>query len=141
MVRVKKTSQKTLSLLDAILILFQPLRVPNFASSTPGYRGMMIGLTSTPPGKKRNKELDAYTAERIWEHNLAFVCGLYTLIPPNNSVLKAEAEKLLLSMFGKGIARDRVARFNAAERKRIRKGGAAAWRLVEKLRRHYGFPQ
>ena len=137
---MKRTSPKSIDRLNAILIHFQPYRSTELAS-TPGYRAMMIGLMSTPPGRKRNKELDAYNAERDWQCNLAFVCGLYTLIPPNNSVLRAEAEKLLLSMFGKGFAQDRLARFNTAERRRIKKGGAAAWRLVQKLRRHYGLPQ
>lgn len=101
----------------------------------------MIGLMSTPPGQKRNKENDAYNAERNWQLNLAFVSGLYTMIPPENSVLKVEAEKLLLSMFGRGFSADRLARFNSAERRRIKKNGAAAWRLVRKLRKHYGLPQ
>ena len=99
---------------------------------------MMIGLMATPPGKKRNKTDDAYNAEREWQRNLAFVCGLHTLIPPENSVLKVEAEQLLLSMFGKGFSADRLARFNTAERRRIAKDGKAAWRLVKKLRKHYG---
>jgi hypothetical protein len=102
---------------------------------------MMIGLMSTPPGQKRNKEMDAYYSERDWERNLSFVCGLHALIPPGNSVLKAEAEKLLLSMFGKGFSPNKLTRLNAAERKRIKESGEAAWRLVKKLRRHYGLLQ
>ena len=100
----------------------------------------MIGLSQTPPGQPRNKERDAYQAERDWEHNLAFVAGLYSLIPPNSSVLRTEAENLLLKMFGKGFSADRLARFNTAERRRIKRNGEAAWRLVKKLRKHYGLP-
>ena len=55
-------------------------------------------------------------------------------------MLQTEAEKLLLSMFGKGFSADRLTRFNSAERKRIKKQGDAAWRLVKKLRKHYGLP-
>jgi hypothetical protein len=100
----------------------------------------MIGLMQTLPGQKRDKQRDAYNAEQEWERNLAFACGLYALIPSGNSVLKTEAEKLLLSMFGRGFSADRLTRFNAAERKRIKKSGLAAWRLVGKLRKHYGLP-
>jgi hypothetical protein len=100
----------------------------------------VIALTKTLPGQKRNKEQDADIAEQKWERNLAFVCGLHTLIPPDNSVLKVEAEKLLLSMFHKGFSANKLTRFNTAERKRIKKHGAAAWRLAKKLRKHYGLP-
>jgi len=140
MFRMKKKSLKLPDRLGAILIHFQPHNGQNFASLKPEFQGLMVGLMATLPGQQRNKERDAYNAERDWQRNLSFVAGLYTLIPPNNSVLKAEAEKLLLSMFGKGFAADRVKRFNAAERKRIRKSGDAAWRLVKKLRKHYGLP-
>ena len=98
----------------------------------------MIGLMSTPSGSERSKERDAYNAEREWERNLAFVSALYTLVPADNSVLKVETEKLLLSMFGKGFSADRLTRFNTAERRRIKKTGDAAWRLVKKLRKRYG---
>jgi len=98
------------------------------------------GLSQTPPGQPRNKERDAYQAERDWEHNLAFVAGLFRLIPPDNSVLKTEAENLLLRMSGRGFSADRLARFNTAEQKRIKKNCEAAWRLVKKLRKHYGLP-
>jgi hypothetical protein len=124
--------------LDAIFIHFQPMKSDGYSSLTPEFQGMMRGLMQTLPGRSRNKQNDAYNAERDWHSNLSFVAGLYTLIPQDNSVLKAEAEKLLLKMFGKGFSADRLARFNAGERKRIKKNGDAAWRLVRKLRKHYG---
>jgi len=126
--------------LDAIFIHFQPMKSGGYGSLTPEVQGMMKGLMQTLPGQSRNKRQDAYNAERDWHCNLSFVAGLCTLIPQDNSVLKAEAEKLLLNMFGKGFSADRLARFNAAERKRIKKNGDAAWRLVKKLRKHYGLP-
>ena len=128
--------------LDAIFIHFQPMKSGGYSSLTPEFqgmmRGLMRGLMQTLPGQSRNKHQDAYNAERDWHSNLSFVAGLYTVIPKDNSVLKAEAEKLLLNMFGKGFSADRLARFNAGERKRIKKNGDAAWRLVRKLRKHYG---
>jgi len=127
--------------LKAVLIHFQPhTERPEWAASPQAQammRGLRQGLMMTPPGKSRNKEQDAYNAEQDWHHNLSFVAGLYTLIP-DSSVLKTEAKKLLLKMFGKGFSADRLARFNTAERKRTKKNGDAAWRLVEKLRKHYG---
>jgi hypothetical protein len=137
---MKKKSLRSPDRLGAILTHFQPHKSRNYAALTPEFQGMMVGLMATPTGQKRNKERDAYNAERVWQHNLAFVCGLHTLVPPDNSVLKIEAEKLLLSMFGKGFSANRLTRFNAGERKRIKKNGDAAWRLVKKLRRHYNIP-
>ena len=141
MLRMKtKTRKRSITdkdRLDAILTHFQPMKRRDYSSLTPEFRGLMTGLMATPPGQSRNKQRDAYNAERDWHRNLSFVAGLYTLIPPDNSVLKAEAEKLLLNMFGKGFSADRLARFNAAERKRIKKNGDAAWRLVGKLRKLY----
>jgi hypothetical protein len=121
--------------LGEILLHFQPSSGPHYSAG-----GRLVTLVATPRGKKRNKEREAYNAERDWRRNLAFVSGLYTLIPADNSVLKMETEKLLLAMFGKGFAY-RLARFNTAERKRIKKHGDAAWRLVKKLRKHYGLPE
>jgi len=126
--------------LDAIFIHFQPMKSGGFGSLKPEFQGLMRGLMQTRPGQSRNKKQDAHNAERDWHCNLSFVAGVYTLIPQENSVLKAEAEKLLLNMFGRGFSADRLARFNAAERKRIKKNGDAAWRLVKKLRKHYGLP-
>jgi hypothetical protein len=135
-----KTRSTNEDRLSAIFIHFQPRPIGGYGSLGPEGQGMMRGLMQTPPGQSRNKEQDAYNVERDWHRNLSFVAGLYTLIPPDNSMLKAEAEKLLLKMFGKGFRADRLARFNAAERKRTRKNGDAAWRLVKKLRKHYGLP-
>ena len=138
--RMKKKSLKHPDRLGAILTHFQPNKSKDFASLKPEFQGLMIGLMSTPSGQKRNKERDAYNAEQEWQRNLAFVCGLHTLVPPDNSVLKIQTEKLLLSMFGAGFSADRLRRFNASERKRIKKNGEAAWRLVSRLRKHYGLP-
>ncbi len=135
---MKKTSSKGISRLDAILIHFQPAKRGGFGKLDPAKRGLIVGLGSTPPGQKRNKEQDAYNAEREWQRNLSFVCGLYNLIPPASTVLKGEAEDLLLSLFGSGFSADRIARFNTAARQRIKKDGEAAWRLVEKIRRAHG---
>jgi hypothetical protein len=44
-------------------------------------------------------------------------------------------------MFGKGFSNNKLERFNAAERRRIRKDGDAAWRLVKKLRKRFGLPR
>ncbi len=128
-----KTRDNKLTL-DAILIHFQPMKS---SSLTPEHLGARIGFMQTLPGQSRDKQKDAYTAEQDWQRNLSFVAGLYTLIPESNSVLKVEAEKLLLKMFGKGFYKDKLVRFNAAERRRIKKNGNAAWRLVGKLRKHY----
>jgi hypothetical protein len=138
--KARVRSITTNDILDAIFIHFQPMKSGGFGSLKPEFQGLMKGLMQTRPGQSRNKQQDAYNAERDWHCNLSFVAGLYTVIPQENSVLKAEAEKLLVKMFGRGFSADRLARFNAAERKRIKKNGDAAWRLVKKLRRHYGLP-
>lgn len=120
--------------LQSIFIHFRP-RPSGGYSSGKTHRAVMQAMLQTPAGQKRNKEQDAYIAEHNWRRNLSFVAGLYTLIPENDSVLKTEAKKLLLKMFGKGFAKDRLTRFNTAERRRIRKTGEEAWRLVKKLRK------
>jgi len=127
--------------LTSIFIHFQPKRIRDDSELTPEYRGGMIGLSMTPAGQKRDKEKDAWEGESNWHRNLSFMAGVYTLIPPNDSVLKHEAEKLLLKMFGSGFSRDKLKRFNVSERRRIRKDGDAAWRLVEKLRKRLGLPR
>jgi hypothetical protein len=124
--------------LKAIFIHFQPKRSDDDRELPPGFRGGLRGLAQTPPGQKRDKQRDAWEAERNWYRNLGFMAGVYTLIPPDDSVLKHEAEKLLLKMFGKGFPKNKLERFNTAGRRRIRKDGDAAWRLVEKLRKRFG---
>lgn len=135
---MKTKMTPTAERLKAIFILFSPGGSDSYASWEPQFRGMSVGLTQTPAGQKRNKKRDAYNVEQEWRTNLAFVTGLSTLIPPGSSVLRAEADKLLLKMFGNGFSADRQARSNTAEARRTRKNGDAAWRLVKKLRKHYG---
>ena len=136
-----KTRIRRDDVLSAILIHFQPRPSGGHDSSLPpDWRAATRALAQTPPGQPRDKQMDAYAAEQDWRSNLSFVTGLYTLIPPDNSVLRTEAENLLRRMFGKSFSPDRLTRFNSAGRKRIKKNGEAAWRLAKKLRKHYGFP-
>lgn len=125
--------------LAAIFIHFQPQRTINYSAMGPGFKAGMIGLTSTPPGKVRSKEVDAYNTEREWTKNLSFVSAIYELIP-EGTVLKTEAESLLLKMFGTGFSGDRPERFGTAERHQTRANAQAAWRLLNKVRKHYGLP-
>jgi hypothetical protein len=134
-----KTTKRTADdfRLKAIFIHFQPIRRGYDRELPPGFRAGIRALAQTLPGQKRDKQKDAWEAERNWNRNLSFMAGVYTLIPPDDSVLKIEAERLLLKMFGKGFPKnkDKLERFNTAERRRIRKDGDAAWRLIEKIRR------
>ena len=123
-----------------ILIHAQPPRSGDDGELRPDLRAGMRALAQTLPGHERDKHKDAWEGESNWHRNMAFLGGVYALIPPGDSVLKHEAEKLLLKMFGKGFAKNKLERFNAAERRRIRKDGDAAWRLVKKLRRRFGLP-
>jgi hypothetical protein len=126
--------------LKAILIHAQPLRSGDDGELRPEFRAGMRALSQTLPGQKRDKQKDAWEGESNWHRNLSFLGGVYTLIPPGDSVLKLEAEKLLLKMFGKGFPKNKLERFSTAERRRIRKDGDAAWRLVKKLRKRFGLP-
>jgi hypothetical protein len=100
----------------------------------------MRALSQTLPGQKRDKQKDVWEAESNWHRNLAFMGGVHALIPPDDSTLRHEAEKLLVKMFGKGYPNNKLERFTTAERRRIRKDGDAAWRFVEKLRKRLGLP-
>lgn len=123
-----------------ILIGAQPRRSGAHSKLRPDLKAGLRGLLQTPPGQKRDKKKDYWEAESNWHRNLAFLGGVYALIPTDETVLKHDAEKLLVRMFGKGIPNNRPDRFNTAERRRIRKDGDAAWRLVRRLRRHFGLP-
>ena len=125
--------------LQAILIHSHPSRTSEDSKLPPGFKAGMRALSQTLPGKKRDKDKDAWEAESNWRRNMSFLAGVYALIPSGDAVLKLEAEKLLLKMFGKGFSKNRVERFGPpAERRRIRKDGEAAWRLVKKLRKRFG---
>jgi hypothetical protein len=124
--------------LKAILIHSQPPQKGDDADLPLSLRAGMRALAQTPPGQKRDKQKDAWEAESNWHRNMSFLAGVYALIPPNDSVLKHEAETLLLKMFGRGFAKNKLERFNTAEGRRIRKHGDATWRLVKKVRRQFG---
>jgi hypothetical protein len=136
---MKKKPAKNAIRLAAIFIHFQPERTIDYSALGPGFKAGMIALSSTPPGKVRNKEDDAYNTEREWTKNLSFVSAICELIP-DGTILKAEAESLLLKMFGKGFSADRLQRFGTAERHRTRASSRAAWRLLKKVRKYYGLP-